>query len=344
MSHRAVLLVGLTLTFCVCVCAQQTIDPAINAANSRQLPAAINGTVLTIDNRPVADARVELRDLDKGTTVGNTFTHANGAFELYNIVPGQYEVVAFSGLNEARDRVHLITGDATVTLRINAPVSGGPSGGATVSVSQFKVPEKARKEYDRAYKAFSEGKFDEAKEKIGKALGIYENFAEALTLRGILAVNDGNHEGGEADLQKAIQCDSRYAMAYFAMGAAMNQSGNYQQAITSLERGVVLAPEAWQGRFEMAKALLGKGDFAAALTNAVKAQELVKGQYPPIYLVKAHALLGLKQFDTAIVELENFLSREPQGVNSANARQTLDRAKAFVANNPERAFKPGGSR
>ena len=57
-----------------------------------------------------------------------------------------------------------------------------------------------------------------------------------------------------------------------------------------------LSPASWQAHFEFSKALLGKGQFPAALRQANKAAELAPVNYPAIHLVRAHALLGVKDY------------------------------------------------
>jgi len=342
MSHRAVAVVFLGLTFAIVASpafAQVPSDShsrfgasaSPTHSSSPQLPGSIKGSIQTLDGRSIADARIELKELPTGTVLFTTFSQANGSFELYNIPLGTYEVTARSGLSEARERVDVLPGIAFVSLQISGPVSD-PSTGATVSVAAMKVPRKARKEFDKAEKAFNENKFDDAKERVNKALQLYPNFAQALTLRGILLLNDNQPDEGQADLQNALKFDPSYSLAYFAMGAALNHVGKYDDALRILDRGLAISPDTWQGHFESARASLGKEDFASALKSVTRAQQLVKEDYPPVSLVKAHALLGLKQYKTAIAELEGYLFRQPNSPNSEGARKTLDRAKAFVAN------------
>ncbi len=353
MSHRALPVVFLTLAFAFSTSllfAQQAPDGPSSSMGPTGTPNAaspnaigsINGNLSAIDGKPISDARIELRDTMTGNSLASVFTKANGSFQLYNITPGAYEVVATSGLNEARERVQVLPGMAFVNLQINAPGSD-PSAGPAVSVASMKVPGKASKEFDKAQKAFTESKLDQAKDHVNKALAIYPNYAQALTLRGILFINDNKNDEGQADLQNAIKFDSTYALAYFAMGAALNQAGKYDDALRTLQRGIVYSPDSWQGYFEIAKASLGKGNFDAALKNVNRASQMVKDDYPPLHLVKAHALLGLKQYDTAISELEGYLFREPNGAAADSARKTLDQAKAFVASGAVSAKTTAGA-
>jgi regulator of sirC expression with transglutaminase-like and TPR domain len=81
----------------------------------------------------------------------------------------------------------------------------------------------------------------------------------------------------------------------------------------------------------MAKAQLGKGDYQKALAAIDRAGQTGPAEYAPIHLVRAHALLGLKAYQQAMVELETYVSGDPKGADVANVRKTLDQVKAFVA-------------
>ena len=345
MSNRAVL-----LTIAVCIFALPLVaqyrnsapvpmaDQTFGSLASAQVSAAhISGSVTTLDGSPLDQARIELHDISTGAILGHTYSRSNGSFELYNIPKGSYEVVATKGVVESRERVELAMGDVTVNLKISNPVNEVGANGSTVSVAQYKVPAKARKEYERAQKAFNDGKFDEAKTRVNKALEAYEYFAEALTLRGIVEANAKDFESAQADLQKAIQYDSNYGLAYFAMGATLNQLGKFDDAVRTLDRGVAVKPDGWQGYFELSKATLAKKDFQAALKNATAAEKLSNDVYAPIHVVKAHALMGLKEYQSAVGEFERFLDREPQSPMAASAHRSMDQAKAFVASSAQNA-------
>lgn len=290
---------------------------------------SVTGSVRAIDNRPIPNARVDLRSTDHSSVLGSTRTNELGSFELHNVPPGQYEIVATIGISEARERVTVSEMDAQITLRVSTAAQEAGSSETTVSVAEYKVPDKARKEFEKAEKLMRESKLKESRERVEKALSIYPRYANALTLRGILKLSDNQAEEGLKDLDDAIKADPSYGMAYTAMGAAYNHLGKYNDAVRVLERGAALQPDAWQVYFELAKSNLGLGDYKTALKNATRAREMT-AEYPPIHLVKAHALLGLRQYPDAVSELESYLSREPNSPNSASAREALDKAKAFV--------------
>ena len=319
------LLLALSLT-----AAAQLRNPN-NGPRAAQFGGTISGTVLTSDNHAVRDVRVELRDLYSGQVVESTYTGPNGNFDFMQVDAGTYEVHAVSGTDEAVERVDLRGLEASVSLRLPRSQAADADGGAMVSVAQYKVPNKARDAYHKAEKAFSKQKFDEAASELEKALGIYPQYAQALTLRAILRLDHEQLAQASADLEQAIKVDPNYGLAYVVMGATQNLNSKFDDAIRSLQRALSLAPASWQAHFEMAKAFLGKGDYTSALRNVQHASEMAPADYAPIHLLKAHALLGLKSYNDAMLELEKYLETGPDGQTKVQARRELDQVKAFTA-------------
>ena len=147
----------------------------------------------------------------------------------------------------------------------------------------------------------------------------------------MLELNQKDPQAAIADLDKAIKADGNYAMAYMVLGSALNMQSKFDEAIRSLQRGQSLAPNYWQGYFEMGKSYIGKADYPAALRQLERAESMAPADYPLISLLRAHALLAMKQFPEAMAALQVYLQKDPQGANSAQAHKMLEQAQAFVA-------------
>ena len=147
----------------------------------------------------------------------------------------------------------------------------------------------------------------------------------------VLELQDEKLDAACADLEEAIKSDYSYSLAYVVLGAAYNLKAHFDDAARALERGIVLDPASWQAYFELSKALLGKGQFEAALRQVNKAGELAPPNFASIHLVRAHALLGIKNYNQAITELEQFVNSEPNSADSARARETMNQVRAFMA-------------
>lgn len=292
----------------------------------------ISGTVQDMQNHPLKDVRVELANTN-GVVVNSAYTSVSGNFEFSHLPQGSYTVVASSGLQQSSEHVEVNAWTSTVAIHIQAAdkPEDGVAGNA-ISVAQYKVPGKARDEYRKAHETMEKGKLDDAGKHLARALELYPNYADALTLRAVLELNQHNSDSAMADLDKAVKSDANYAMAYMVMGSALNMQSKFDEAIRALQRGESLAPSYWQAHFEMGKAYIGKGDYPAALSHLQRAQAMTQKEYPLIYLLQAHALLAMKQYPEAMSALQVYLQKEPPGPNRAEAEKMLEKAQAFVGN------------
>jgi predicted Zn-dependent protease len=290
---------------------------------------SISGVVVNLTGHPVSRAQIELHDVATGSIIASAQSAANGTFMFSSVPTGEFEVIANVGVDQAHERVSCSQTGATVSLRMNTGVDEHGSG-ATVSVKSLAAPDKARDEYHKAHQAFLKSKFADAWAFTQKALMAAPKYAEALTLRGILRINKADRQGGEEDLQASLKSDPNYALTYFAMGAALNMDGKYAEAERTLEQGLRIDPTSWQGYFELSKSMIAKSDYRSALKYIVKAESL-DPTYAPIHLAKAHALMGLRFYDEAAAELEQYLKADPTSPQAVQARQSLQQAKAFTS-------------
>jgi Tfp pilus assembly protein PilF len=290
---------------------------------------AITGSVVSLAGNPLRDVQVQLQDMNNGGAVARTYTDSSGSFLFTGVPSGVYELVAVSGMYQASDRVEVRGMTASTILRIplrDAPPRDG-AGNNTISVAQYRVPEKAREAFMKAQEASSKLKIDEAQKHVQRALEIYPNYADALTLRAILELNQSDIKAAVDDTQRAIQSDSSYALAYTVMGAALNAMGSFDEALRVLQRSETLAPDAWQIYYEQGKAYLGKSDYRSSMQQLDKAASMAHSEFAPMHLVRARAFLGLAQYEDAAAELETFLAKEPDGPDSQQARVMLETAK-----------------
>jgi hypothetical protein len=294
--------------------------------------ATLDGTVVNaLTNQPLQDARVELRDAGNGTVITSSFTNSAGAFDFGSVPQGAYRVVATRGVCQVEERVDVSNFKNSINLRM--PVSNQPEAGNTgntVSVAQYRIPQKAREEFQKAQEASAKMNFDGARKHVARALELYPDYADALTLRAVLNLSSDT-PAALTDLQKAIQCDGNYALAYTVLGSALNMQQKFDEAMQTLQRGQSLAPDSWQTYFEMARSYIGKQDYTSALRQIDRAQSLVTAEYPTLLLVRAQAHVGLKEYQNAMQELQTFLQKDPNGPNSAAAQKMLEQTRELVA-------------
>ena len=307
-------------------------QPLSNSHDHDNGTVVINGVVQDIQSAPMRDVRVELTD-SNGRAVTAAYTNSSGSFEFPRISPGTYTIVATAGLVQTSAQVDANTWSGNLVLHLPTDSKNAQDGvqGNSISVAQMRIPDKARDELRKAQADMSKDKTDEATRHLEKALSIAPNYAEALTMRAVLALDQKNTEAAAADLEKAIKADPNSAMAYVVMGSLLNRQSKFDDAIRSLQRGESLAPNSWQTHFELGKAYIGKEDYQEALTQLQRAQSMAPSPYSLIYLLQAHAHLAMKQYSEAMSSLEAYLQKEPKGPNSDEARKMLQETQAFLA-------------
>jgi Flp pilus assembly protein TadD, contains TPR repeats len=312
--------------------AQNSAMPARTGMNNG-MGVTISGSVVTPQGEPISEARIEVRELQTGTILASGYTRTNGSFEFSALPMTSYELIAVHGMAETRERVPAGEMNAAVTLRLSPadPNTQQADGSATVSVAEYKVPEKAREAYHKAEGALAKNKLEDVGKYLNKALDIYPSYAPALTLQAVMALDKNDPQTAVDELDKAIHSDPGYAVAYTAMGAALNQLSKFDDALRACDRAVTLAPNAWQPYFEMAKSYFGKADYPHALEQLARTQREIPHDYAPIHLMRAHVLLRLKNYNDAVSELQAFLTLAPQDSQSPQARETLAKVKAYIA-------------
>lgn len=289
---------------------------------------SVTGRVSSLTDEPLRDVQVQLRSVTGGGAAIITYTDGSGRFAFDGVPAGTYELVAFSGIYQASDRVEVSGMSVSTLLRI--PVRDKPPDGAgssTVSVAQYQVPEKARKLFMKAREATAKQKIDEAQEYIQRALEIYPSYADALTLRAILALDRNEIAAALHDTQQAIHSDGNYALAYTVLASALNATGRFDEALQTLAHSETLAPDTWQTYYEEAKAYLGKADYRSSVRQLDRARSLASADFPQMHMLRARALIGLNQYADAGTELETFLQKTPDGPEAEQARSMLAKVK-----------------
>ncbi len=294
-----------------------------NTGDLRTKTGDLAGVVLNADGKPVAGVRVELDESSTAIPITSTYTDQDGSFQLHNVTLGTYEVVANSGDLQASQGVSV--GPLQPALELRLPAAQEPQYGldATVSVAHYLVPEKAWKLYRKALNAFQHGRDDEALALLENALIIEPEFADALTLRGYIKMQNDELEEAEQYLEHAVRIDPSSPGAYVALGAVYNHEGRFDDALQVSERGTSLSPRSWQGYFEMARAAVGKGMYQKALLLARQAEGLGGNSFASLHLVKACALYPMKLYKDARYELQTALSHGPKGANAKQAQALL---------------------
>jgi tetratricopeptide (TPR) repeat protein len=158
---------------------------------------------------------------------------------------------------------------------------------------------------------------------LASALAIEPQFADALTLLGLIKMQNQELQAAQGYFERAVHIDPTASRAYVGLGVIYNHQARYDDAMRASERAQALSPRSWQGYFEMARASIGQGMYQKALQFAKQAEKLGGDKFAALHLTKACALVSLKFYKEAKAELQTFLSREPKGAGAEQAQNLL---------------------
>ena len=295
--------------------------------------ASVEGTVKTVKGDLLTNVRVDLHDISGGKVIASAYTNSGGTFQFDSVPEGTYEVVAVSGTNETSERVNVGSFNSMVSLRLPGnDVPHDIAGSNTVSVSQYRVPAKAREELLKSQEASRRSKPEEAAKHLARALEIDPDFSDALTMRAIGSLM-ADLPAAIADLEHAIKIDGSNSLALTVLGAAKNEQGKFDEALLYLQHSESLAPDRWQTYFELAKTNIGKSEYAAGLRYLDKAVSMLAQDYSPIHLLRGRALFSMRRYAEAAVELDAYLQMEPNSPGAPAAREMREQAQRLLAKN-----------
>lgn len=300
-----------------------------NANPAGDLQPGVQGTVLNPDGKPASGIHVELDEANTALPITSTYTQKDGTFELYNIPAGNYEVVAESRDSLTTNALTVQDGQSALQLRLSRNTPPALNIAPVVSVAQMMVPSSAQKLFRKAQKAFNDRQYDKSTKLLDQALQIDPQYADALTLRGLVELGTNKIDDAQSDFERATQVDPTCSGAYVALGAIYNHQGRFDDAMRVSERSLALSPRSWQSYFEMAKASIAKGMYTQGLQFAREAQRLSGNSFAAVHLIKAYALMPMRLYKAARYELQAFLSRQPDGSNAEQAQILLAQIDAM---------------
>jgi tetratricopeptide (TPR) repeat protein len=292
-------------------------------ASSREVlgGSSLKGEVINSDGSPVENATVLLTGVPGG--VLRAITDRSGDFGFDDLSPGNYEVSTAAGNHEVRQVVVVMRGGSEITLKLDGAGPSKNGRGGSVSAQQLQVPEKARREYEKAVEQVNKHHYEKARDHIAQALDRHSCFADALALRGVLDLQAGKPEITIADAQKALQCDGSNASAYYVMGSAYNIIGRPQDALSTINEGLRFQPDAWQAYYELGKSFSQLKRYQEAIANLRRAEDLAHNTFPSIHTMLAWAFCQMRDYPQAAEEFQKFLKEDPGSPMAGQVRTLL---------------------
>ena len=276
---------------------------------------------------------VTARSINSGVT-RSVLTDSSGHFEFLGLPAGSYTIsIDEGGYLPVSTTAEADSSSPPVSLNLTPANSTEPpeTHNPTVSVRELKIPEKARREFDKGVRRL------DAKDPAGslrffnKAIQKYPKYYEAYYNLGLAQIRLGQAEEASRSFQFAIDLSGgRFPLAEFAYGLLLCQHGNVNDGERSIRRGLEQDQVRPKGHVALGVVLLYRHRPEDAEHEAREAL-LRNSQVPDAYLVLAESHGERKDYSAEANDLMVYLKLEPNGQHSEYARTVLNTVQQVAA-------------
>ena len=278
---------------------------------------------------------VKVNLLNLRGTRDTTISDNLGQFEFRGLIAGEYTVEVEADklkFEPATLHVTVLRGlPSVVTVSLTEKSTGDKKSSDVISVGEIgaDVPDKARKEFERASKASQSGQVDESIEHLRKAIELYPKFLKAHNDLGALLLEQGKLDEAAAELRQAIEIDPKAFNPYLNLGIALVRLKTYSEAAEILTKALSLNSDQPAAKLYLGIALMHNNDPGGAMRELTGAYELGGADYSIALFYLGEVLMQTGERTRARQAFEAYLNSGPNAANAAQARKLI----AMLQNN-----------
>ncbi len=259
----------------------------------------------------------------------SVYTDNSGRFEFTRLVAGKYQISA----DADRERFEIATESIEVVR--NQPVflnivlkekaqAGRPKAGVLSATElDSNIPEKARKEFERASNLTREGKAEEAIAHLRKAIEIYPRYLMAHNDLGAQLLDLGRMAEAEAALRRALSIDSGAFNPTLNLGILLFRKRQFVEARTILEKAVSLQAQSPAARLYNGLALAATSEVDRAEKEFVTAYDLGGHDYAVALFHLGQLYMDRGDRNRAREFFQRYLREAPDASNSGQVRKLI---------------------
>lgn len=209
-------------------------------------------------------------------------------------------------------------------LRRNADtVERSAEGKATVPLIRLKIPEKARKEFEKGSKAIEQKQWAESRRHFQAAIALYSDYDLAYNGLGIACTEMNDLPEARQALRKAVELNDKFAGAERNLARIMLADHNYEEAASLLNQSLTIEPQNAWALTNAAYAELELHRFKEAAEHALRVHALPHQGLANAHVIAAYALQALGRRMEAVAQWKEYLKEDPKGPNAQHARDEL---------------------
>ena len=284
--------------------------------------------VLFSDGRPCdIRARVVLWPKSNSLASAQTFTNEDCRAEFTTLTSGDYYVeVSGAGIETVESPIFSVgqTSQA-IEVAVKRTQQSGASfnSSPTVSVTDLNIPDKARKEFEKASALIAKKDWEKALEHLDRAVAIFPQFADAYNNLAVVYARLGQRDHERESLQKALGLNDHLLPALTNLASMDLVDRNLPEAETLLNRATAIDPHDVASLALLAKIELLNQHYDAAVATCHKVHLMPHAPQSMVHYVAARALEAEHRVLEAMSELKTFLDEQPSGPGADLARKEM---------------------
>jgi Flp pilus assembly protein TadD len=292
-----------------------------------QAGSSIEGQVRTINNQSLPSNVIVRLEAAEGAYLNQVLVGSDGKFVFHNLSSGIYRIVVtaegYQTATQSVDMAWWASRTPTIYL-VPAGKKTSPSAGpATVTASDLSAPRKAREEFEKGVRNLEQGKFQQARKHLEKAVAGHECYVRAYTALGLALGMAGQFKEADAALAKAIECDAGFAEAYVQQAVILNAQKKHRDCEAALQEAMGRFPNEWRIHYQLGIAKDGSGDYEGAERALLKAQSINPEVPAEFHLRIADVYLNTRKYQQAHAEMTKYLLADPNGEYAAPTRKIM---------------------
>lgn len=300
---------------------------------------SISGQVLGLQREPLYDIYVELLN-DYSQTINRVRTNSAGRYTFYGMGAGRFnvrvmpfgtdyeeqtqsvEIVNFTRESQTGGRI--TSGSSNEQLDFYMRLRRGVIPGTVGTIFVQKIPENAKKLYEKGISDLNDKKEKEGLAELKAAIEAFPKYFHALEKLGLEYVRLQYYEAAQYLLSAAVEVNPRGYNSWYGLAYSFYSLNKPVEGLIAVQKAIEIYPNSVETVLLAGILLRQNKKFDEAEKQLLKANELAKEKNPQVHWHLA-LLYGndFKRYADAAKELKTFLKLQPESKDSEKIKQLI---------------------
>lgn len=200
---------------------------------------------------------------------------------------------------------------------------------ALISALDMRVPDKAKKEFERGEKARLEGRLDEAKKRYESAVGVYPEYARAYNSLGVVLTTLDDPEAGIRAWERAVALNDHYPDALINLAKVRFNHRDLRGAEELLKKALTADPNNLDALGLLVPTQFMNAEYDGVVDSARRLHAVpLHLQYAMVHRIAARALEAQNRPEEALEQYTLFLQETTDARSADEARAEVARLKS----------------